>query len=276
MIPPIRDAAPISLRRNFFSLRFSRGNAFSRWRGAKHFFVFVLLLSAFGTANFAAPSQQSQDANAKSSPTPAAQQNTNNAQPTPTANSQQAAPASQAGSQPQANPLKKAVDQKKVITEDDLTKPRKRISLSDLDGEEDNPTCNLSCEKQLREQMGYGPDREGEFQSLLTLTRHEIADDKDWNSRLQEALQAAGSYCDIQRQKEQILGKGNVPQYVRDNVNSQFGKKEQTFILQYRNASGYMKQQIETVQRYSPFRATVMEYQWSEATDRVCAGYALP
>jgi hypothetical protein len=255
MIPQTRDAGPSSSRSRYFSLR-------------KYLSVLALLLTSFTGASPAAPAQQSQDASAKSSPAPGQQAQS--------PNSQQASPAPQPGSQAQANPLKKAVDEKKVITEDDLTKPRKKISLSDLDGEENNPTCDLSCEEQLRGEFDYSPEREAEFQTLLTLTRHEIADDKDWNSRLREALQSAGGYCDIQRQKEEILGKGNAPQYVRNNVNERFGSKERAFVLQYREASGYMKQQMETVRRYSPFRATVMEYQWSEAAGRVCGGYALP
>jgi hypothetical protein len=254
MIPRTRDAAPGSLQQSSFSLK-------------KYFCVGALSLASFAGASFAVPRRQSQDANAKPSPAPAQQAQSAN---------QQASPAPQAGSQPSANPLKKAVDDKKVITEDDLTRPRKKISLSDLDGEENNPTCDLSCEEQLRREFGYSPGREAEFQTFLTLTRHEIADDKAWNSRLREALQAAAGYCDMQRQKEAILGKGNAPQYVRDNVNERFGSKERAFVLQYREASGYMNQQIQTVRRYSPFRAAVMEYQWSEAAGRVCGGYALP
>src|SRR4029077_16601270 len=105
-------------------------------------------------------------------------------------------------------PLKKTLKKKKINPEDYLAKPAKVITLSDLDGEENNPTCDLSCEAVLREQMGFGPEREAEFRNLLTLARHDISDDKVWNSTLQDALQAAGGYCDIQRQVAKIVGKG--------------------------------------------------------------------
>jgi len=212
----------------------------------------------------ASPSQQPQDPNAKSAPVSPAQQ-----PPAAASNPSPHAPA-------EPTPLKKAVHQKKVITEDDLAKPAKVITLSDLDGEENNPTCDLSCEAVLREQMGLGPEREAEFRNLLTLARHDIADDRVWNSTLQDALQAAGGYCDIQRQVAKIVGKGVVPEYVRNNVHSQFADRERNFVSQYRNSTGYLTQRIQAVERFAAFRATVMQNQWNEAVARVCPDYPLP
>jgi len=123
----------------------------------------------------------------------------------------------------------------KVITEDDLVKPPKPISLRDLDGEENNPVCDLSCEAILRGQWGYSPEREAEFRNQLTLARHEIATDRVWNDALQSALRAAGDYCDIQDQKAKILGKGNAAPYIRDSVNSRFAERERKLALQYRS-----------------------------------------
>jgi hypothetical protein len=166
--------------------------------------------------------------------------------------------------------------QKKVITEDDLAKPAKPITLSDLEDEENNPTCDLSCEAELRAQMGFGPEREAEFRNQLTLARHEIGEDREWNSHLQDALQAAGGYCDIQRQKAKILGKGIVASYTRDSVNSRFLDRERNFIVQYRNAAALLTQRMQAVQRFAPFRATIMQYQMKEATFRVCPDSTLP
>jgi len=212
---------------------------------------------------FASPLQQSQDPNAKTAPAASAQQ-----PPAAASNPSPHAP-------PEPTPLKKAVHQKKVITEDDLAKPAK-VNLRDLDGEENNPTCDLSCEAVLREQMGFGPEREAEFQNQLTLARHDIADDRVWNSTLQDALQAANGYCDIQRQVAKIVGKGVVPEYTRNNVHSQFAERERNFVSQYRNSTGYLNQRIQAVQRFASFRSTVMQYQWNEAVARVCPDYPLP
>ena len=223
-------------------------------RSANYFLLVVLLFITGSCATVAAPMQSADNPNAK--PAPATQQ--------PPAASND------------TTPLKNAVHQKKVITEDDLSKPSKPISLKDLDGEEDNPVCDLSCEEQLRDQMGYGPEREAEFRNQMTLARHEIAVDKIWNSHLDSALQAVGGYCDIQRQKAQILGNGVVPQYTRDSVNSRFAERERKFVLQHREAGGYLNQRIQAVQRYAPFRATVMQYYLSEATTRACPDYSLP
>jgi hypothetical protein len=244
----------IQLTRDLCRIAFAPRMLSAFARSANYFVLVVLLFVASSQATLAASRPSSDNPNSK--PTPATQQ----------------APATSNDS----TPLKNAVHQKKVITEDDLSKPAKPISLKDLDGEENNPVCDLSCEAQLREEMGYGPDREAEFRNQLTLARHEIAVDKVWNSNLDSALQAASAYCEIQRQKAQILGKGVVAPYTRDNVNSRFAEREHNFVLQHRNAEGYLTQRMQAVQRYAPFRAAVMQYYLSEATTRACPDYALP
>jgi hypothetical protein len=255
MIPPIRDA---------WRARFSRPRPFVFRCGAKYLFTCILLLIIGMCAIHAAPLQASQDSNAKPVPVPAAQQ--------PAAGSSNF-PAHEAS---ESTPLQKAVHQKKVITEDDLAKPARSISLSALDGEENNPACNLSCEAELRAEMGFGPEREAEFRNQLTLARHEISDDRVWTSTLQDALQAASGYCDIQRQIEKIVGKGAVSEYTRNDVRSRFAEREGKLKSQYRNSAGLLTQRVQAVQRFAPFRATVMQYQWNEATARICPDYTLP
>ena len=247
MIPLIPNLCPMC-----FSQRMRRASA----RGAKFFLVFVPLFVAGANISVAVPMQSSENPGAKPAPAPAAQH--------------PAAPSND------AKPLQKAVHEKKVITEDDLAKPAKPISLNDLEGEENNPVCDLSCEAVLRAEMGFGPEREAEFRNQLTLARNEIADDRIWNSNLESALQAAGDYCDIQRQKAKILGKGVVAPYVRDSVNSRFYDRERKLVSQYRNSSGLLTQRLQAFRRFAPFRATVMQYQVNEATTRVCPDFNLP
>jgi hypothetical protein len=253
MTPLIRD-----LRR----MRISPRTLLVSARCRSYFIPFVLSLIVGSSGIAVATVQSSQDPNARPAPAPSAQQ--------PPPASTTPAPATPGDS----TPAQKPVHQKKVLTEDDLAKPTKAISLNDLDGEENNPVCDLSCEAELR--AGFGPEREAEFRNQLTLARHEIADDKLWNSNLQSALQAAGDYCEIQRQKAKILGNGNAPQYVRDDVNHRFSDREGKLLVQYRNSSGLLMQRIQVVQGFVPFRATVMQYQVSEATARVCPDYNLP
>jgi len=255
MIPPICDAG---------RARFSRPRPFVFRCSAKYFFTCILLLIIGMCLIHAAPLQASQDSNAKPVPVPAAQQ--------PPAGSSNSSPRAAS----ESTPLQKTVHQKKVITEDDLAKPTKSISLSDLDGEESNPACDLSCEAELRAEMGFGPEREAEFRNQLTLARHEIADDRVWNATLEDALQAASGYCDIQRQIEKIVGKGAVSEYTRNDVHSRFAEREGKLKSQYRNSTGLLTQRVQAVQRFAPFRATVMQYQWNEATARVCTDYTLP
>jgi hypothetical protein len=252
------------LIRDVWRICFPERMFFAPIRGAHYFFVFVLLLITGSFVAAAAPPQHSQDLNANPAPAhPVQQPSTAASNPSPHTSNE-------------ATPLQKAVHQKKVITEDDLAKPAKIISLSDLEGEENNPTCDLSCEAELRAQMGFGPEREAEFRNQLTLARHEIGDDRVWSTTLQDALQAASGYCDIKRQIEKIVGKGVVSEYIRNDIHSRFADREGKLISQYRNSAGLLTQRIEAIQRFAPFRATVMQYQWTEATARVCPDYTLP
>src|SRR5882724_7070289 len=123
MIPSIRDAG---------HARFSRPRPFVFWCGGKYSFARILLLLIMEVCLIrAAGLQASEESNGKTVPVPAAQQ--------PPAGSNSSA---RAGIE--STPLQKAVHQRKVITEDDLARPAKAVSLSDLDGEENNPVCDLS------------------------------------------------------------------------------------------------------------------------------------
>jgi hypothetical protein len=255
MIPPIRDA---------WRARFTLPRSFVFRCGAKCFFFCTLLLITGMCLIHAALLQASQDSNAKTVPVPVAQQ--------PGASSSNAS----AHAASESTPLRKAIHQKKVITEDDLAKPAKTISLSDLGGEENNPVCDLSCEAELRAEMGFGPEREAEFRNQLTLARHEIADDRPWTSTLEDALQAASGYCGIQRQIGKIVGEGAVLEYTRNDVHSRFAEREGKLKSQYRNSTALLTARLQAVQRFASFRATVMQYQWNEATARVCPDFTLP
>jgi hypothetical protein len=248
----------------FCRVRFSQRLSLAAARSIRYFLAVFLFFVPSLYASAAPPFQSSENPGAKPAPVPGAQQ-----------------PAAAAGTPSPATsndpePLKKAVHQKKVITEDDLVKPAKPLTLSDLEDEENNPACNLSCEAELRRQMGFGPEREAEFRNQLTLARHEIDDDRVWNYNLQSAVQAAAGYCDIQRQVAKIVGKGAVSEYVRNDVLSRFAERQRNFILQYRNSTGLLTQRMQAVQRFAQFRATIMQHQMSEATTRACPDYPLP
>jgi len=252
----------ILLTSDLYRMRFLPRMLFPRARGNRYFWFFILLFVPGALSSFAAPRQSSENSGAK--PASTAQQSSS-----APSNSSPAAPAD-------SKPRPKTVHQKKVLTEDDLVKPPKPISLSNLDGEENNPMCDLSCEAELRAQMGFGPEREAEFRNQLTLARNEIGGDRVWNDALQSALRAAGDYCDIQGQKAKILGKGNAAPYVRDSVNSRFAERERKLALQYRESTGLLNQRVEVIQRFAPFRASVMQHQMSGAAARVCPDYPLP
>lgn len=219
--------------------------------------AFALTLFSFA---FAHRLQCSQDANAK-----------------PASPTQSQAPSSTpAGSSSHASPLKKAVRQKKVITEDDLAQPSKLKSDDVDEGEEDNPVCDYSCQSQMRIYLGFGHERDAEFQNQLMLARHDIAGDKQWLNLLDDARKTGAAYCVIEEQKVQVLGKGEVPQYTRDNVNAQFSDREGKLVQQFRTASALVTQHIQSIRGSANFRSTVMQYQWNGVLAHICPGHLLP
>ena len=176
-----------------------------------------------------------------------------------------------------ATPLKKAVHEKKVITEEDLAKPAEPVSLSDADeGEEINPLCDPSCEADLREQMGFTPERELEFRNQLTFARHEISNDKAWNSMLDGGIRAAGLYCELHRNKAAMDAGRAVPKAARDEINRSYIERDREYAGQYRSFEGQITQRIAAIQRFAQFRATIMQYEWSTAVNRACPDIKLP
>ena len=222
--------------------------------------VFLLLKAH---TSLAGTSPQLQDPNGK--PAPAAQP--------PAATT--AKP--QTDAQKDAAPLKKAVRNKRVLTEDDLAKPPEPIALNNLDeGEENNSICDLSCEATLKAEFGFTSGRDLEFRTQLTVARNEISNDHAWNSLLQNATTAAGQYCDLQRQKAEILGKGDASDYARSLVNSRYANRERDLSAQYRNNEGLVEQRIAAIRRFAPLRGSVMQYEWTDFANRACPDFKLP
>jgi hypothetical protein len=176
-----------------------------------------------------------------------------------------------------ATPLKKAVQEKKVITEDDLAKPVEPLDLSDADeGEEINPLCDPSCEDELRAKMGFTPGRELEFRNQLTLARYEIGNDKAWNSMLDSGIRAAGLFCGLHRNKAAMDASRAVSKAARDEINLHYIDRDREYAGQYRNFEGQVTQRIAAIRGFAPLRATIMQYEWSTAVNRACPDVKLP
>jgi hypothetical protein len=199
------------------------------------------------------------------------------AKPAPVSQKPAATPTKpQAEARKDAAPLKKAMREKKVLTEDDLTKPAEPMVNNLDEGEENNSICDLSCEAALKAEFGFTRDRDLEFRTQLTIARNEISNDHAWNSVLQSATTVAGQYCDLQRQKAEILGKGDASDYARSLVNSRYATRERDLTAQYRNNKGLVEQRIAIVQRFAPLRGSVMQYEWNDFANRACPDFRLP
>jgi hypothetical protein len=176
-----------------------------------------------------------------------------------------------------ATPLKKAVHEKKVITEEDLTKPAVPLDLSNADeGEEINPLCDPSCEDELRAEMGFTPERELEFRNQLTFARHEIGNDKAWNSMLESGIRTAGLFCDLHRNKAAMDAFRPVPKAARDEINLHYIDRDREYAGQYRSFEGQVNERIAAIQKFAPIRAKIMQYEWSTAVNRACPDVKLP
>lgn len=174
-------------------------------------------------------------------------------------------------------PLKKAVHEKKVITEDDLAKPAEPLDLSGADeGEEINPLCDPSCEDELRAEMSFTPERELEFRNQLAFARHEIGNDKAWNSMLDSGVRAAGLHCDLHRNKAAMDAGRAVSKAARDEINLRYIDHDREYAGQYRNFEGQVTQRIAAIRQFAPLRATIMQYEWSTAVNRACPDVKLP
>jgi hypothetical protein len=227
--------------REFFRSRLARTQA------AAFVFVFVLILLFAASA----PAQQQQPAPAQTKPPAEAPKD--------------------------ATPLKKAVQEKKVITEEDLAKPAMPLDLSDIDeGEEINPLCDLSCEAELRAQMDFTRERELEFRNQLTFARHEISSDKAWSSMLDSAVRAAGLFCDLHRNKAAMEEGRAVSKASRNEINYHYLERDREYAGQYREFEGQVNERIAAIRRFAPFRATVMQYEWSTLVNGACPDVKLP
>jgi hypothetical protein len=121
--------------------------------------------------------------------------------------------------------------------------------------------------------MGFTPERELEFRNQLTLARHEISYDKSWNSMLDSAIRSAGLYCNVQRNRAAIDAGRAVSKAARVEISHQ---RDREYAGQYRDFEGQVTQRIATIRRFAPFRATIMQYEWSAAVNRACPDVKLP
>lgn len=196
------------------------------------------------------------------------------AQQAPAQPSQQA-PTTSSTPSPKATsetPIQKAVRQKKVITDDDLTQT---IVAGDKETTaDDDPYCDADCRDELRDELGVAPEHELEFRNQLTLAEHEIASDSQWISASHKASDAAKAYCDLEARKTELFSKGKSDPNTQ--LNYFFTQREGKLRNDERAAEGDLQNRIQEVGRIDFLKGAVMQQEWNADLRRACAGGQLP
>lgn len=159
--------------------------------------------------------------------------------------------------------LKKAVKQKRVLTEDDLSVKPKDLAGSATDQAEFNPVCNADCEELVREQNQVEPDHELEFRNKFLLATREIARDTQWANLLYEAIGWAQIRYEASQNRRPQFPRGFLP-------TNDAGQMWRT----YKEKEGWVKFRIQEVGKIDPLRANIMTNQWKVAYQRCCGDLA--
>lgn len=168
--------------------------------------------------------------------------------------------------------LQKAVRDKKVITDDDLSKT---IAAGDKGTAADNdPYCDANCREELHDEMDVEPEHELEFRNQLTLAEHEIAADSQWISASRKASDAAKNYCDLEARKTDLFSKGKSDPNTQ--LNYFFTQREGKLRNYERAAEGELQHRIQEVGRTDFLKAAVMQQEWNADLRRACPGGQLP
>jgi len=210
----------------------------------------MICASLFGVTGQAAP----QDKSTQPPPAPAA----NGSSSTPDAGTKT--------DQDNKFPLRKALKEKKVLTEDDL-RPKPKVAAEGEEGEPDfNPVCDPDCEEIVRSQTGVEPDHELEFRNKLKVESLAIGRDQQWNNYLYDATRTAAAYCDWKRKNPQPSSQQGIKAILdgRD------------LWWKYKDKEGWVLKRIQDVQQSEAFRAVVMRSEWQAAYYRCCQDLQVP
>jgi hypothetical protein len=201
-------------------------------------------------------------------PHPAAAQSASSSGTAPAAQPETSKPSGEKQNPPAENPAsQKPAKARKVITNEDIdTAHARNASKIGSDGKFaapmfGNALCDEDCGLQARDQLGFGPEREGEWQMQLAAARRNLAADSAWQRAYWNASQKEHMYCDfVTQERNTILPEGNDywarvdrakhEQYVED-----MGR---TLSQGVQSATNQINQLIEATRPIDPVRAAIM------------------
>jgi hypothetical protein len=153
----------------------------------------------------------------------------------------------------------------KVITNDDIDAAHGRAAAKSGGAPNDllpqGGICDDDCAHQAREQLGIGPEREGEWQMQLAAARRNLAGDARWRQANFELTQAVQLYCTYATQQR----KAALPTGDDWNSRVERGERQQyadnmgrTLSQKLSNATAGMNRLVEETRDAEPARAAMM------------------
>jgi hypothetical protein len=154
-----------------------------------------------------------------------------------------------------------------VITNDDIDAMHAG-SASDSSGASDTDTaifgsssCDDECAAEAREDLGFGPEREGDWQFALGAARRHLVADTEWQHAYAREATAMRRYCIFQYQ--QMVGvppSGNDYQSQVDRAQRQqyVTNMQQMLWQQISIANAPISRMIDDARRLEPVRAMIM------------------
>ena len=169
----------------------------------------------------------------------------------------------------------KPATQHKVITNDDIDAEHARAA-----GKTGQPDlvyatglCDDDCAEQARTQLGFGPEREGEWRIRLAAARRHLQADTEWRQPYRDLGDAVKTYCTFEdQQRMAILPTSNTwDAGVERAQRQQYVENMERILLQRVQTAGIQLARLaETVQPIEPVRATIMNVLASRVYESSC------
>jgi hypothetical protein len=156
---------------------------------------------------------------------------------------------------------------RKVITNDDIEAAHARAARESGEDAKAGGTpgvggqCDEDCAFEARQQLGYGPEREGEWQMQLTIARRNLGMDARWRQANFELSEAVQLYCQfVYQQQKTPVPTGNDFNSLNERARRQQYAQDmgRTLSQKLSNATAAMNRLIQETRQLEPVRATVM------------------
>jgi len=173
----------------------------------------------------------------------------------------------------------KPATQRKVITNDDIDAEHAREAEGTQNGKTGviyaTGLCDAECADEAREAMGFGPQREGEWQIRLVTARRNLQADTDWRRAYSSLGDALNTYCTFQYQLQTaMLPTSNTwDAGIERAKRQQYSENMERVLMQrVQGANIQLVRIAQAVRPVEPVRATIMNVLVSRLYGSSCMG----